>query len=79
VLPSHQGRGLGKGIASRLVERSKGHRKIIRMQCRGGSRSIAHWASGACARAWRSSRIRRRPTHAAICASPDGTTLVQSE
>ena len=29
VLPSHQGRGLGKGITSRLVERSKGHRKII--------------------------------------------------
>jgi ribosomal protein S18 acetylase RimI-like enzyme len=29
VLPSHQGRGLGKSIVSRLVERSKGHRKII--------------------------------------------------
>jgi len=29
VLPTHQGRGLGKDIVSRLVERSKGHRKII--------------------------------------------------
>jgi ribosomal protein S18 acetylase RimI-like enzyme len=29
VLPSHQGRGLGKGVVSRLVERSKSHRKII--------------------------------------------------
>lgn len=29
VLPSHQGRGLGHGVVSRLVERSKGHRKII--------------------------------------------------
>ena len=29
VLPSHQGRGLGKGVVSRLLERSKLHRKII--------------------------------------------------
>jgi ribosomal protein S18 acetylase RimI-like enzyme len=29
VLPSHQGRGLGRGVVSRLVERSKSHRKII--------------------------------------------------
>lgn len=29
VLPSHQGRGLGKGVVSRLVDRSKGHRKIL--------------------------------------------------
>jgi ribosomal protein S18 acetylase RimI-like enzyme len=29
VLPSHQGRGLGRSLVSRLVERSKGHRKII--------------------------------------------------
>jgi GNAT superfamily N-acetyltransferase len=29
VLPSHQGTGLGKQIVSRLVERSRGHRKII--------------------------------------------------
>jgi citrate lyase synthetase len=29
VLPSHQGFGLGKGIVSRLVEFSKGHKKII--------------------------------------------------
>ena len=29
VLPSHQGRGLGKGVVSRLLERSRGHRKII--------------------------------------------------
>ena len=29
VLPSHQGRGLGKEIVSRLVDLSKGHRKII--------------------------------------------------
>lgn len=29
VLPSHQGSGLGKQIVSQLVERSRGHRKII--------------------------------------------------
>lgn len=29
VLPSHQGTGLGKQIVSRLVELSRGHRKII--------------------------------------------------
>jgi ribosomal protein S18 acetylase RimI-like enzyme len=29
VLPSHQGRGLGKDIVARLVERCRGHRKII--------------------------------------------------
>ncbi|HET9204777.1 MAG TPA: GNAT family N-acetyltransferase [Burkholderiaceae bacterium] len=29
VLPSHQGTGLGKQIVGRLVERSRGHRKII--------------------------------------------------
>jgi predicted N-acetyltransferase YhbS len=29
VLPSHQGTGLGKQINSLLVERSRGHRKII--------------------------------------------------
>lgn len=29
VLPSHQGRGLGKAVVSRLLERSKSHRKII--------------------------------------------------
>ena len=29
VLPSHQGIGLGKEIVRALVERSKGHRKII--------------------------------------------------
>jgi len=29
VLPSHQGRGLGKEIVARLVERSRGHKKII--------------------------------------------------
>ena len=29
VLPSHQGTGLGKGIVARLVEASRGHRKII--------------------------------------------------
>ena len=29
VLPSHQGRGLGRDIVSRLLERSKSHRKII--------------------------------------------------
>jgi GNAT superfamily N-acetyltransferase len=29
VLPSHQGTGLGKEIVARLVERSRGHRKII--------------------------------------------------
>ena len=29
VLPSHQGTGLGKAIVARLVELSRGHRKII--------------------------------------------------
>ena len=29
VHPSHQGRGIGKEIVSRLVERSRGHKKII--------------------------------------------------
>ena len=29
VLPSHQGTGLGKQIVGRLVELSRGHRKII--------------------------------------------------
>ena len=29
VLPSHQGTGLGKRIVGRLVELSRGHRKII--------------------------------------------------
>jgi GNAT superfamily N-acetyltransferase len=29
VLPSHRNTGLGKQIVSRLVERSRGHRKII--------------------------------------------------
>lgn len=29
VLPSHQGTGLGKQIVASLVERSRGHRKII--------------------------------------------------
>ena len=29
VLPGHQGAGLGKQIVSRLVEASRGHRKII--------------------------------------------------
>ena len=29
VLPSHQGRGLGKEVVSRLLERSRSHRKII--------------------------------------------------
>ena len=29
VLPSHQGTGLGKQLVGDLVERSRGHRKII--------------------------------------------------
>ena len=29
VLPSHQGTGLGRQVVSRLVEASRGHRKII--------------------------------------------------
>lgn len=29
LLPSHQGRGLGKEIVTRLLERSSGHKKII--------------------------------------------------
>lgn len=29
VMPSHQGRGLGKQVVNRLVELSRGHKKII--------------------------------------------------
>ena len=29
VLPTHQGLGIGRGIVSRLVDLSKGHKKII--------------------------------------------------
>lgn len=29
VLPSHQGRGIGKELVSKLVELSRGHKKII--------------------------------------------------
>ena len=29
VLPSHQGTGVGKEIVAKLVERSKGHKKVI--------------------------------------------------
>lgn len=29
ILPSHQGKGLGRQIVARLVEASRGHRKII--------------------------------------------------
>ena len=29
VLPSHQGRGLGKGVVKDLVHQSQGHKKII--------------------------------------------------
>lgn len=29
VLPSHQGTGLGKAVVTRLVEASRGHKKII--------------------------------------------------
>jgi ribosomal protein S18 acetylase RimI-like enzyme len=29
VLPSHQGRGLGKQVVNQLVEASRGHKKII--------------------------------------------------
>jgi len=29
VHPSHQGQGLGKGVVSKLVDLSKGHKKII--------------------------------------------------
>ncbi len=29
ILPEYQGKGLGKAIISELVERSKGHQKII--------------------------------------------------
>jgi ribosomal protein S18 acetylase RimI-like enzyme len=29
ILPSHQGRGLGREIVARLVELARGHRKII--------------------------------------------------
>jgi ribosomal protein S18 acetylase RimI-like enzyme len=29
VHPAHQGKGIGKAVVARLVERSRGHRKII--------------------------------------------------
>ena len=29
VLPSHQGKGLGKGVVKDLVQQSQGHKKII--------------------------------------------------
>ena len=35
VLPSHQGRGLGRELVSRLVQLSKGHKKIILYAARG--------------------------------------------
>jgi ribosomal protein S18 acetylase RimI-like enzyme len=35
VLPSHQGLGLGRELVSRLVELSKGHKKIILYAARG--------------------------------------------
>lgn len=35
VLPSHQGHGLGRELVSRLVELSKGHKKIILYAARG--------------------------------------------
>jgi ribosomal protein S18 acetylase RimI-like enzyme len=35
VLPSHQGRGIGRRIVNRLVELSKGHNKIILYACPG--------------------------------------------
>jgi ribosomal protein S18 acetylase RimI-like enzyme len=35
VLPSHQGHGLGRELVSRLVQLSKGHKKIILYAARG--------------------------------------------
>jgi len=35
VLPKYQGLGIGKNIVSRLVELSKGHKKIILYACPG--------------------------------------------
>lgn len=35
VLPSHQGLGLGRELVSRLVEPSKGHKKIILYAAKG--------------------------------------------
>ena len=35
VLPSHQGRGLGRELVSKLVELSKDHKKIILYAARG--------------------------------------------
>lgn len=35
VHPSHQGRGLGRELVSKLVELSKGHKKIILYAARG--------------------------------------------
>ena len=44
VLPSHQGRGLGKSIVSQLLERSRGHRKIILYAVPG--REGLYWSLG---------------------------------
>jgi len=44
VLPSHQGRGLGRDVVSRLLERSKSHRKIILYAVPG--REELYWGLG---------------------------------
>ena len=44
VLPSHQGQALGTSIVSRLLERSKGHKKIILYSVPG--REGLYWKLG---------------------------------
>ncbi|MCG8510049.1 MAG: GNAT family N-acetyltransferase [Rhodospirillales bacterium] len=60
VLPSHQGRGLGKEIVSRLVDLSKGHRKIILYAAPGKEPLYAKFG------------FRRMTTAMAIFADPEG-------
>jgi ribosomal protein S18 acetylase RimI-like enzyme len=45
VLPSHQGTGLGKQLVADLVERSRGHKKIILYAVPARSRSTKSLAS----------------------------------
>jgi GNAT superfamily N-acetyltransferase len=42
VHPDHQGRGLGKAIVTHLVERSRGHKKIILYANPGPRASTVH-------------------------------------
>ena len=71
VLPSHQGTGLGKEIVARLVALSAGHKKIILYAVPGKDPSTGSSAFGACARRWRSSRIRPWPPSEATSMNPE--------